>query len=560
MAQLRNADERMRRRARDLGGTDPWAVLQDQLRHGVAPPWVEVTGWPGIHHAPQLQTGRRLFFVPPGMLLLVGDGTASPYVRADDPAAVVKIDTPLGRFLDLTWRGDLHGGVTREELVHFPMSERLSGYAQPGSMIARMGSQVRRSALSDAELHQLLDELTRVPHDRLRPFEWRNRNELRGEAAHDLWQRQRALESEHALKFLRTVPREYWPAWVDADELLSGARQASFSDAYGAISAAGRAGVNLYDRFDVAHQAWRKADQRLIRDAYGKPVTPPRRRRNPPGRDQAMRRLERYGDPRTEEYWRAVGAELRRQGVPGLDEARPVFVPGEDDAAWRRNFAAAWRRGTHHNDVGGDRWARLMAEAVRTGVLGPVWNEAVHDYVSPRERKLSSHEDWVRHVAYLLKRRTDDVDAMTARAMAAGAMQHYVPAGAVLVPAPASTVTGHDSTLANRELAVEIAAVINEGSPGGQGVTVLPAVWRTQKIEGSHQRRRDGRPGATLDEHLASMRLTMMPGELANTIAGRPVVIVDNVVQSGATIEAVRQLIGRPDAQGLAWAQPLLPG
>lgn len=166
------------------------------------------------------------------------------------------------------------------------------------------------------------------------------------------------------------------------------------------------------------------------------------------------------------------------------------------------------------------------------------WWRAVHRYVSPRERALTPEETRVRDVAYGIKH--GDTEAI---ATAAEAMSRLVPSGAVVVPAPSSRAGSYGGV---SRLAVEIAKAVN-------GIYAEP-VGRRSDVPSSHARRRLGGHGLDVDEHVGSM--------IGRTIdpcpEGRPIVVIDNVAASGATLEAVRRIIGPGcDVMAVVWAEAL---
>lgn len=153
-------------------------------------------------------------------------------------------------------------------------------------------------------------------------------------------------------------------------------------------------------------------------------------------------------------------------------------------------------------------------------------------YVSPRERELTAEEDWVRKIAYALK----DGNGL-AIAEASLRMEELVPAGAVLVPVPNSS----GDTSANRKLADVLAAVT-----GGQVADVL---GRNVNVQSSTSRRKSGVPGLPRDAQARSM-------ELSGVLPEGQVVLIDNVITTGATMLGTWDALGRPaGAIGLAYAR-----
>ncbi len=164
------------------------------------------------------------------------------------------------------------------------------------------------------------------------------------------------------------------------------------------------------------------------------------------------------------------------------------------------------------------------------------WWQALHQYVSPRERKLTTYEAWVRSIAYGIK----DGDPSAIRT-AAKAMSMLVPNGAWVIPAPASRAWSYGGV---RRLAEEIARAV--------GGSYAEPVARATTVDSSHERRRAGGVGLTVEQHMASME-SRMRGPCS---PDQPIVIVDNVATSGATLEAVRRLMGPDcDVRAVVWAE-----
>lgn len=182
------------------------------------------------------------------------------------------------------------------------------------------------------------------------------------------------------------------------------------------------------------------------------------------------------------------------------------------------------------------RWPGKGLQVQTNGECYPLqrnpWAGAV-PYVSPRERALTEEEAWRREVAIWLK--TGDPEAI---AVAAAAMAPLVPSGAQLVPIPSSQPGGFGGNLA---LAQALAA--------RTGGVVRTLVGRRAPVPSSRTSRRAGGQGLPAAVHAASMERLGFPDP------GRPLVLVDNVVVSGATFEGAAQVLGRPDALGVAYAQ-----
>jgi hypothetical protein len=149
---------------------------------------------------------------------------------------------------------------------------------------------------------------------------------------------------------------------------------------------------------------------------------------------------------------------------------------------------------------------------------------------------LTPYEAWVRVIAYGIK----DGEPSAIRT-AAKAMSALVPHGAWVIPAPASQAGTYGGVM---KLAMEIATAV--------GGNYAEPIARTTTVESSHERRRAGGVGLTVEEHMASME-SRMRGPCP---PGRPVVIVDNVATSGATLEAVKRLMGPGcDVRAVVWAE-----
>lgn len=157
-------------------------------------------------------------------------------------------------------------------------------------------------------------------------------------------------------------------------------------------------------------------------------------------------------------------------------------------------------------------------------------------YVSPRERALTPKEAWVRSVAIALK--GGEPWAVEA---AADAMAPLVPQGAFLVPVP-----GHRRGRPAR--GTQLLAHAIRARTEAQVRNVLE---RRVQVPSSRDRRRSGGTGLSPRMHEHSMRATVdHRGPLGETV-----VLVDNVVVTGATFEGARRALWRPDAIGLAYAQ-----
>lgn len=168
------------------------------------------------------------------------------------------------------------------------------------------------------------------------------------------------------------------------------------------------------------------------------------------------------------------------------------------------------------------------------------WWKAVHPYVSPRERALDPHEAWVRAIAYGIKHGDD-----SAIRTAAAEMAPFVPCASWVIPAPSSRAWQYGGVRKLAELLAQIT-----------GGTYAEPIARARTVESSHQRRQSGGRGLTAEEHLASMESRMRGPCPEKT----PVVVIDNVVTTGATLDAVRRLLGPGcDVRAVVWAEAQEP-
>lgn len=144
----------------------------------------------------------------------------------------------------------------------------------------------------------------------------------------------------------------------------------------------------------------------------------------------------------------------------------------------------------------------------------------VSKYVVFGSRIPSPDEMLVRRIARELKIPTRDAIELAAPAMAA-----LIDGPCWLIPVPASNGT----LTPNLTLANAIATFV-------MGARVKCAVARSHPVESSHEHRKRGLPGLTIDEH-AIVRVAA-PMELL------PVFFVDNVITTGTTIAACRRALG----------------
>lgn len=174
---------------------------------------------------------------------------------------------------------------------------------------------------------------------------------------------------------------------------------------------------------------------------------------------------------------------------------------------------------------------KKKAPRAKRNPLSPKDRAAV-PYVSPRERPLSPDETHVREVSIALK--AGDPRAVVE---AAYAMAPLIPPGSSLVPVPGH-LPGPPAT-GTVALAQALASLV--------GGAAAPILERAYVVPSSRERRRGGLRGLAPEEHAASM------AQVARVPPG-PVVLVDNVMVSGATFEGARRALGL-DAPGVAYAQ-----
>ena len=154
----------------------------------------------------------------------------------------------------------------------------------------------------------------------------------------------------------------------------------------------------------------------------------------------------------------------------------------------------------------------------------------VETYVSPRQvsRDLTAKEKLVRDTAYALK--AEDPEAID---RAVRAMKPKVPSGSVLVPMPSSLGDVRDTLPLAQKLAE------------ATGSTVDASLVRAGRVESTRARRMRGGGQPAPAEH--NMRWT------GGDLSGKNVVFVDNVMLSGSTFQAARDVIGT--GRGLAYAK-----
>jgi len=131
-----------------------------------------------------------------------------------------------------------------------------------------------------------------------------------------------------------------------------------------------------------------------------------------------------------------------------------------------------------------------------------------------------------------LARAIKDPDNRDAILTAAELMAPFVPGGAALVPAPPADPES-PTAAATYLLAREITSLVAD-------THVETLVVRETPIMSSHKRRQLGLSTPTVREHLRTMLLVKAPPQ------GWKLVLIDNVITGGATLQAMQQLIGRP--------------
>jgi len=129
----------------------------------------------------------------------------------------------------------------------------------------------------------------------------------------------------------------------------------------------------------------------------------------------------------------------------------------------------------------------------------------------------------VRPLVRLLKQGNPAALEKVAREMA-----ELVPEDSVIIPMPTSR-----KGKAVRDLAIEVADL--------SGSALFAALVRTQSIPRSHLLRRAGKPGHDISIHLLTMKARPLPAESRD----RQLVVVDDVITSGASMLAAERLLGR---------------
>lgn len=246
--------------------------------------------------------------------------------------------------------------------------------------------------------------------------------------------------------------------------------------------------------------------------------------------------------------WSAL-MNLRGDGGPlawarDVDAFDRLLLPLPVLRAWQRRAAAYLSR----SSVGQGGPIQIMGggQAVQGqgGPIGPIGNPrrrrnphlgrffAAERYVSPRERELTTKEAVVRGVSYGLK--YADPPALTE---AVRVMAPLLPKRATLVPIPTSS----GNLEPNAELAARLAAAT--------GGVVARLIERRRPVPSSRERRLRGDPGLTAEDQERSLRAT-------GAVPSGPVVLIDNVLTTGATFEGAWRTLGRPaNVTGLAYAE-----
>jgi hypothetical protein len=142
-------------------------------------------------------------------------------------------------------------------------------------------------------------------------------------------------------------------------------------------------------------------------------------------------------------------------------------------------------------------------------------DKGVKDYVSPRQRELTPGENKVRDIAYKLKE--SDQQAIET---AAAAMAIHVTPLSILVPIPNSK----GSTESNLSLANEISKLT--------GASIVDALFRSEPVESSMNRRLRGEPGIEAHQHKMQSLFNFSPD--------KDVLFIDNVLTTGRTADGAR--------------------
>ena len=154
---------------------------------------------------------------------------------------------------------------------------------------------------------------------------------------------------------------------------------------------------------------------------------------------------------------------------------------------------------------------------------------ACFEYISPRERELTVKEEKIRDIAYGLK-----LGKSNAVRYAASCIAKFLPVGSILIPIPSSS----GDTSANLILAKEIAKY--------KKVQIVDLLKRSNKVTPSHELRKQGKEIPN-DHHQFSI-------DDKSALVGKKVYMIDNVITSGATMNAGRKAIGG-FAKGIAFAK-----
>lgn len=233
-------------------------------------------------------------------------------------------------------------------------------------------------------------------------------------------------------------------------------------------------------------------------------------------------------------------AQILRDANPGMDErAIQDMVTTTADIS-NEEFAGFSQRAGTPEEAPETKATNLTtygftsedeARSVLQSAQGwPDAGEAVREYISPRQRKLTPEEIATRETAYALRDGKPEAVEVAAKEMAV-----KVPPNAILVPIPSS----QGDTAANEALATRIAEL--------SGAQVRNALTRSEPAESVREKRLRGEPGPTPEYH--KFEATEDMGAETS-----PFIFIDNVMTTGATFRAAQDALGGK-GQGLAFAR-----